>query len=278
MRNFAWIAMLLTLTFGIFVGCSSNDPEPEPEPEPFEAPTSLTFVTYQDSVRLDWNHSPDAADSGFLGYYVYSRIAPLANVDVDSLQDYALFADPIDAGEFSVTGITSSSKHYFGLRAVKVNSGDTTYSPLSVEVNTSPTIWGGGMVYEIGADTVSAVDFSGDAVYEMELIYLNEIDIYLGVDTENNLQWRSPTMFGADWSDRVSQIKPLGTGLFSDFFEAGSGGWLDSSKVDLGKIYAFKTPDNHYVKLIVVDISGIFPDRNVEFEFAYQDVVNYDRF
>ena len=278
MKRFSLLLVIIGI-FGLLVeNCEKSDDPDEAGSGPFDPPSGISFVTYEDSVAISWNHTPDAGDTGFVGYYLYTRIAPLENVETESLFTYRIFDDPVDQAEYTVMETVSTSKHYYGLRSVKIVDAETTYSELSSEVHTSPTLWGGGMVVESDAGSTAGIDFSEDSVHAMTLANLNFVDIYLGVDSENNLQWRSPELYGDDWADRNSAVKVLGTGLFSDFYAAGSDGWLDTVKVDLGKIYAFRTPDNHYVKLIVEDLSGIYPNRTVQFSFAYQDVVNYDRF
>jgi len=283
MRYLAMFAILIILAFGAFLGCSSTDPEPEPEPEVFDPPTSLAYVTYQDSVRLTWNASPDDTDAGFVGYNIYHRVnANFSGLDADSMAAYLVGA-PVVGNETTIVGLASTSKHYFAARAIKINSTDTTLSKNSNTVDTSPTIWFSDTLWEsTGGDSViSAVDFDAQVVYPMDLAYLTFIDLFLGVDDSNYLMLKSPSHFGAEWSSRVAYIKRLGisTDGLAYFGEAGTIGTAKSQILTQpGTTFAVKI-GSHYTKVYFVNfVGGAYPDRGIYFKAAYQEVEGYDHF
>jgi len=283
MRYFVLFTILIVLVLGVFWGCSSTDPEPEPEPEVFDPPTSLAYVTYQDSVALTWNSSPDDTDAGFVGYNIYHRVnANFSGLD-DAEMETHLIGAPVTGNETTISGLSSTSKHYFTARAIKINSTDTTLSSKSNTVDTSPTIWFSDTLWEsTGGDSVfSAVDFDAQVVYSMDLAYLTFIDLYLGVDDSNYLTLKSPSLFGTEWSSRVANIKRLGiaTNGLASFGEAGSIGTSKSQILTQPGTTFTVQIGSHYTKIYFVNfVGGAYPDRGIYFQAAYQEVEGYDHF
>ncbi len=268
----------------IMVFACSKSTEPDPEPEVFDPPTGLSYITYQDSVKLTWNASPDEADSGFAGYKVYHRInADFSTVNIDSMEPY--FTGTIVTGtQTTLTGLSSTSKHYFTTRAIKINGSVTTLSNKSNTVDTSPTIWFSDTLWEsTGGDSIyCAVDFDEQVVYPMDLAYLTFIDLYLGIDDSNYLTLKSPSLFGAEWSSRVANIKRLGIatdGLASFGSTSGGIGTAPSQTLTQpGTSFAIKI-GSHYTKFYFVNfVGGAYPNRGIYFQAAYQEVDDYDRF
>ncbi len=282
MSKFIFPVVVLTTLLMAF-GCSSNDPEPDPEPEVFDPPSNLTFLTYQDSIQLSWVPSPDEGETGFLGYLVYRREnAGFGSVSAEDMPTYLVSTDPIGGVGTTVAGIPSDRKHFFTVRAIKVEGDDTTLSALASTVETSPTIWFSDTVWEEagGAGVICAIDFDNQMVYPMELTYLTQIDIYLGMEDSNRLALRSPHLHGTDWSDREAELKRLGVPLqgLASFNSAGTSGWGDEVLLYPGESYAVKIGSN-YSKIFVQSFtSGVYPNRGIVFSAAYQDVDNYDRF
>jgi hypothetical protein len=282
MHKFKFPLLILAVALIIF-GCSSTDPEPEPEPEVFDPPTSLVYLTYQDSVRLSWTASVDESETGFLGYLVYRREnAGFSGLSNEDLAGYLVSADHIGGVATTITGIPSDRKHFFTVRAIKIVGSDTTLSALANTVDTSPTIWFSDTIWEVagGTGVMCAIDFDNQIVYPMELTYLTQIDIYLGVEDSNRLALKSPSLFGTEWSDRTAEVKRLGVPIagLASFNSAGTTGWTNERLLYPGESYAVKIGSN-YSKIFVEGFtSGVYPNRGIIFSAAYQNVDNYDRF
>ncbi|MCD6501693.1 hypothetical protein J7L01_03755 [bacterium] len=280
MKRFVLVMFILAASVMLIVGCSKST-EPEPEPEVFDPPTGLAYATYQDSIALSWNASPDASEDGFVGYLVYRR----ENAGFSGLSEDDLAAlSPVAVAGITATstGLASDKKHYFAVRAMKIVGAETTMTSLSNTVDTSPTIWFSDTIWEsAGGDSViCAIDFDNQVVYPMELAHLTHIDIYLGVDDSNRLALKSPSTFGTDWSDREAEIKRLGvaTSGLASFTTAGSGGWTDEVTLYPGEAYAIHI-GSHYTKILVENwIGGAYPGRGITFSAAHQDVEDYDHF
>jgi len=283
MRKFAAIMLILLAGLIIFVGCEKKTTEPEPEPETFDPPTGLTYTTFQDSVMLTWNPSPDAGETGFEGYLLYHREnAGFDGLSSEELATYLVSPDPNSGTEITVYGLSSDRKHYFALKSFKVDGGDTSLSSLSGTVNTSPTIWFEDTLWEVagGDSVICAIDFDNQAIYTMDLLHLTHIDIYLGVDDSNRLALKSPSLFGDEWADRETEIKRLGVAVngLASFTSAGTNNWTDEIVLYPGESYAILN-GSHYSKILIENwIGSGYPNRGISFKAAFQDVENYDHF
>lgn len=281
MRKLMFLFIILAASLIIF-GCSSTDPEPEPEV--FDPPTGLTYMTYQDSVKLSWSISPDAGQSGFQGYLIYRREnAGFSGLSDTELEAYLVSSSPVSGTETTITGLASDKIHYFAARAIKVVGGDTTLSNLSGTVDTSPTIWFEDTLWEItgGASVICAIDFDNQVVYPMQLAHLTHIDLYLGVDDSNFLTLKSPSNFGTEWESRVANIKRLGiaTEGLASFGDAGTIGTSTTATLTQpGTTFAIKI-GSHYSKLYFVNfVGGAYPNRGIYFKAAYQEIGDYTHF
>ncbi len=267
-----------------FIGCDSTEPEPEPEPETFDPPTGLAYMTYQDSVKIEWSPSPNAGDAGFQGYLIYRREnAGFSGLSDSELETYLVPSSPVGGVETTIAGLASDRKHYFATRAIKVVDGDTSLSDLSNTVDTSPTIWFEDTLWEVtgGDSVICAIDFDNQVVYPMELTHLTHIDLYLGVDDSNYLTLKSPSHFGTEWESRVANMKRLGiaTDGLASFSDAGTIG--TSTMITLsqpGTSFAVKI-GSHYSKLYFVNfVGGAYPNRGIYFKAAFQEVEDYTHF
>ncbi len=266
------------VAFLVFSGCEQQSTEPEPET--FDPPTDVAYVTYQDSVKITWTASDDEGDSGFAGYLIYRREnAGFSSLSDSAIATYLMFPSPVTGTELMVHGLPSDRMHFFALRSIKITGDDTTLSGLSNSVDTSPTIWFSDTIHEVagGSGVICAIDFDNQLIYPMELTYLNHIDIYLGVNDSARLSLRSPSLYGAEWSGRVAQIKRLG-GMADDVSQydsaGGEDGWASEVEVYPRDIYAVKM-GSHYSK---VYIQSFYGSDGIVFTAAYQDVEDYDHF
>lgn len=282
MNRFLFVSMIF-LAFMISFGCKkSTGPDPEPV-DTLDAPTALQYVTYQDSVKITWTASRDAGKTGFAGYFVYRREnAGFSGLNDSVLATLKITPEPITENQIVVHGLLSERKHYFAVRSVKISGSDTTLSSLSNTVDTSPTIWFSGTLYESagGASALCAIDFDNQIIYEMNLAHLNHIDIYLGVDDSMRLALCSPSRYGTEWTSRVAEIKRLGVGTIglASFQSAGTAGWTNRVTLYPSEVYAIRI-SSHYSKIFIESfVGGVYPNRAITFSAAYQDVENYDHF
>jgi|GEM_PF-2459114 len=284
MKRAILIAFVIVGALVFLLACDKST-DPDPEPETFDPPTNLTYLTYQDSVKLAWNASPDAGDDGFAGYLVY-RNDNLGFAGMTEEQLAGLSPMLVTDVNATMVGLASSIKHFFAVRAIKVEGDDTTLSSLSNAVDTSPTIWFSDTIWEVegGAEALSAIDFRNQRVLPMTGANLTFIDIYLGVDESNDLALKSPRLFPG-WAEggRETYIKLLGVpeegkGL-ATYNTPGTVGTTEM--VILGqpqRIYAIKAGSNYGKLYLVSFVGGAPPTRGIYFEAAFQDVEDYARF
>lgn len=287
MRRRLFAGLLLGILVIIW-GCSETNPV-KPEEE-FAPPRNLTYITDSSSVTLIWQHSPDKNLRDFLGYYVYMATTSIADIDQDSvLRRYLVNRTPLRDTICTVLNLRQGTRYYFHVRSVKgTDTTEYSLSKASNEVDTAPVLIGSGTIYEFRSTlgNPSGFSFAENRAYSMVYTNASHIDIYLGTtrsdDTEGDLVLKSPDLVSStnpDWRTRVTQIKTLGTG-WNNFNATTDAGWNSSryELVSLGRVYAIKTPDNHFVKLEVTNLSGSYPNRTITFRYAYQPITNYTHF
>ncbi|MCK5832506.1 hypothetical protein KAH81_02450 [bacterium] len=282
MRKTLFLLSFCAIIMLVVFGCEKST-DPEPEPEVFDPPTGMVYVTYQDSVKLTWNPSPDEGETGFTGYKIYHRVnADFSGLTSEEMETHYM-GIIVNNTEIVISGLSSVSKHYFTARSIKIEGDDTTLSSNSNTVDTSPTIWFSDTLWEsTGGDSAfSSVDFDAQVVYPMNLAYLTFIDLYLGVDDSNYLTLKSPSLFGTEWATREASVKRLGiaTAGLSSFGSSGTIGTARSQTLTQpGTTFAIKI-GSHYTKFYFVNfVGGAYPDRGIYFQAAYQEVEDYDHF
>ncbi len=286
-----WLGKLLLAVGMIILGLACEGENPVAPSEEFAPPTNLTYITDSSSVTLMWNHSPDNGLDDFLGYFVYVAESSIVSLGADSLLDpYKANREPVTDNSYSVGGLTRGQRYYFHVRAVKgPDTLEYTLSNPTNEVHTSPVLIGTGTLYEFSSPlgNPSGYDFSGSRAYFMVHDNANYIDIYLGTTEEDDgagdLTLKSPHIVQSthpEWESRISYIKSLGTGWdnYNQTADDFSTPEYHYERVYTGRVYAIKTPDNHFVKLEVTGTSGTFPNRTVTFRYAYQEITGYGHF
>ena len=169
-----WGVFILITIFAVILiltGCSKEEEE-TPEPPSITAP-QLTTIAYEESIKVVWDDSPEASESGFKGYYFYVSNTNLSTLSDSELDEYLINTTPELFNEYLLTEYADTALdingiYYFGIRAVRaVESGDTL-SPLRV-VETSPVIIGSGKIFEYSSDSVCAFNFEeGTAINSSE--------------------------------------------------------------------------------------------------------------
>ncbi|MGB9561228.1 MAG: fibronectin type III domain-containing protein [bacterium] len=288
MKRLEVLKVLALFSLVLLTTCTEENPV-KPEEE-FAPPRNLTYITDSTSVRLIWQHSTSRNLEDFLGYFVYVATQSIASIDQDSiLRRYLVNRTPLRDTTCVVTNLQRGTRYYFHVRAVKgTDTTEYALSRASNEVDTAPVLIGSGTLYEFSSTlgNPSGFSFAENRAYSMVYTNASHIDIYLGTtqsdDSAGDLVLKSPDLVQsahAEWDTRVSQIKSLGTG-WENFNQTTDAGWSANryELVSLGRVYAIKTPDNHYVKLEITNMSGSFPNRTVTFRYAYQPITNYGHF
>jgi len=278
------VFLTLLLAVSVFVlSCEEVTTKP---PTEFAPPSNLQIVAIGvNSVQLAWSPSPDAGLDDFGGYIIYSSPGISYRDSLETSIPASVRRDTVAKSTTAVTiaGLSQNQKYFFHVRGFKTN-GDVTIG--SNEVNAAPRPEGTVMLYEFASELgfPSAFDFDqGEAV---SMVWANKdlIDIYLGTsdaqDQEGLLWIKSPHLVSSanDWTERTSLIKILGTGPFDSYTSVTDEDWTDHAEVQQGTVIAVKTPDNRYAKIKITGYLGQFPNRTVQFQWAYQPIPNYPRF
>ncbi len=284
MKKIFTIGMII-LGLLILIGCEESPDEPEPE-IPSRQPENLSYVTYEDSVRLIWNSAEAETLNDFVGYNVYFQaIYSIVDRTPDSLPvpDNHTF---ITETEHVVHGLTAGTRYYFHVRGIWGSVVDTATSR---EVETSPVIEGIDTVWEYDSDRYSAFYFAGGHPLSMSSTLAESIDVYLDIDTTTNRRvLRSPHLVEnyhdvspGVWDDRRTQIDRLGDGDWRDFNVHSDANWGSyQEEVTAGaQVFAIHNEvNNYYVKMVIETPGGTPPNRFIVFRYAYQPKTGYDRF
>ncbi|MBN2543867.1 fibronectin type III domain-containing protein [bacterium] len=276
------ILLLSLVCFLLFyLGCSEDD-----TPEPADTnPRNLAYVTYADSVKLTWSHCEASSENDFMGYFIFVENHSIVSDDTSELPDP--YNGTAELGtEMMVDGLVLGSKYFFHVRAAFGTAGDYTLGDPSNEVETAPVIVGYDTLYEFAsAANPSGYYFEGGHPVNMISEYAESIDIYL--DTLNNRRaFKSPHLVPTEhpelWEERVSEVLLLGEGSFNNFNVFRDANWDgDNYEVEItvsSQVFTIKTPNNHYVKLIIVSTFNEAPNRAIGFRYAYQPIVGYQKF
>ncbi|MBN1756206.1 fibronectin type III domain-containing protein [bacterium] len=274
-------AFLLALLLGMLIlfGCS------EEAEEPLDTnPRNLDYITYDDSVGLSWDHCEAYSESDFLGYFVFMANVSLLGYAVDTLPE-PYNSDPVTASEIRVDSLEQGTKYYFHIRSAFGTYDAYTLGDPSNEVQTSPIVFGMDTLYEFDSPDPSAYYFEGQHRLSMNHIYSDSIDLFLGTDGSGNLAFKSPHIVDTDhpeyWEERITQIKKLGSGNWLEYNQTLDSGWNANYFETIGlsgEVFVVKTPNNHFVKVVISGSSGTTPNRMVEFRFAFQPRVGYNHF
>lgn len=278
MRFTIFSVTLILLSLAIFVGCSKE--EEAPEPPSITAP-QMTTIAYTDSIKVVWEDSPEAGESGFEGYYFYVSNTDLSDLSESELDTYLFNTTPELFNEYLLTDyggapLEINAIYYFGIRAVRAVDGRDTLSPLRV-TETSPVIVGSGRVYEYSSDSVCAFNFEqGVAITSSETS--PEPDFYLDDYPEgaSGLAIKSPHLAGDVWTGLQSQFKTLGTGNLDDYPETDDTDFADFVDVTT-KVCAIRSVGNNYIKFQGT-FGGIAPNRYIDFTYKFQTRANYPHF
>ncbi len=278
-----WGILILVIVFAataIFIGCSKEEETP-PEPPSITAP-QLTTIAYTDSIKVVWEDSPEADESGFKGYYFYAANTDLSGLSESELDSFLISSTPELFNEYLLpdygdTSLDINGIYYFGIRAVRtVDSGDTL-SPLRI-VETSPVIIGSGKIFEYSSDSACAFNFAESTAITSSETSPNP-DFYLdtcSVCSVSGYAVKSPHLSTSAWTGECG-FKLLGTGDPDNFSDTDDSGMSDYYEISM-QVYAIKTSTNYFVKMWVTGFGGEFPNKYIEFKYKYQTKVSYPHF
>ena len=256
-------------------GCSDST-----KPDVFDPPGDMKVINGDLSVALGWSASADEGKTGFSHYNVYKGTTSLLSVSASELAAHKIAT--VNKGVYAYTDALQANgvRYYYHVRSEK---DDGTLSGPSDEVQGAGRIEGTGkIIEEFDSAGDSGFDFSTGETVSLKASNpnrFNDTDIYLGTTAENDtstaaLALKSPELLARlgndEWISKDSDVKLLGTDFDIPTTEAPGAGWANSQNVVEGNVYAIKTPTGNYVKMKILDITGLAGDRKITFKYAYQ--------
>jgi len=244
-------------------------------------------------IDLRWKASQDDGAEGWRGYEVYQSTRSFAGIPAESLDAYRITPEPQLSNSFRAAGLVRGHIYWFRVGSVRGWEGRTERSPLTAEADAAPRPEWNKQVQEIGNPSgVQGIDLSSGEVRRLDpadASALAAFDLYFGttdpfdgpgppgslagprLKSVSELANRNPA-----WAARVVQIKYLGTNW--EVPAIVDDGW--SREVDLfeGAVYAVKTPEGNYAKILVSSLTGeVSPYRQLSLKWAYQTVRGYPK-
>lgn len=255
-------------------------------------PGALSAVAGTSIVDLQWQPSPDDGAPGWLGYEIYRSPRPFDQVPAESL-DVLLVGGPETGQQYRAAGLTRGVQYWFAIRSLRGWEDRSEKSALSASAEAIPRPeWNkqiqeirhplGGQAFDLSTGSVVPLDPSDPSGRFSRDLYFGTSDpLDLGgegglaagprLKSVSALANRDPL-----WAQRRVLVKRIGTswqtGPITD------DGWSEEVDLELGAVYAIKTPEGNYAKLLVADLQGaISPYRQLTVKWAYQLVPGYPR-
>jgi len=298
----------------IAAGCNSDNPVVPPAE--LAPPTSVTAVTGEDTIVLNWASSPFSGSDKFRGYNVYADTISIAAVSDTSnaafLEARMVNIQAITANTFTVFALTSGAaltqgkKYYLHVRTLR---DDGRLSVASNEIDTSPRPEGDNgtnpdlLMFDFSAETTSRSGYGWERdtgrgfAYATAQANQSLIDIFMveeptSSDNGSLLQSPAQAQFTSGWPVRhVTKFKDLGGG--SAAWNAGiapdpATEMTETVKVVLDHTYALYLYDKYWAKLRVTKFDknvsvpktggGTAALNRIGFTFAFQLIDDYGRF
>lgn len=250
-------------------------------------PDTLRFINGSNVIELSWPESRDAGDENWRGYEVFAAERSMDGLPEDSLLLYRVTFDPIERLSHRITSVALGVERYYAIRSRRDYGGFVERSASGPEIATAPRLdgFGGAPLYEIrsrrGAKGIHLPDGS---VAPVDDAAVTRVDLYLGTsDPQDNggaLTLKSP--------DRLSYRDPAWAGRVTGFFDL-EGDWsvpvppedaplVREIAVVKDAVIGVVTPEGHFGKLRVLELSGSPPERRLEYQWAWQPIPGYPRF
>lgn len=270
-----------SILFLLFLISGCKEETTPPPPETISPPSTLTYITWDDSIKFMWSKAPEHSKDGFLGYSFYSANSPITNATPESLLNtYLLNETPVLDTFHVLRGLTSMYRYYFAVKSVRTIDGQTRYSSL-VSANSSPVIIGEDTIWQNGSTVgASSYNFANGMRRWISDTMSLEIppDIYFDTSsTDQGYALKSPHLLGGVLESQITHIKLLGSGNIDNFPETDDVGWSSIQDASM-KVFAIKTVSQNYVKFEITGFGGSSPNRYITFRYKYQNIPNYPHF
>lgn len=259
-------------------------------------PTALLASAGTSICDLRWTASgDDGADSTWRGYEIYQAPRSFAGIPPDSVAAYRI-AGPITGASYRASGLARGTIYHFCVGAVRAWAGYEERSSLTPDVDIAPRAeWtkqlqeirnpAGGLAIDLSAGEVRPVDpagASGNAVFAVDL-YLGTSDPLDGpgpasdpaaprIKSVSLLANRNP-----EWARHRVWVKRLGSDW--SVSTVSDDGWGEEADLEPGGVYAVKTTERNFAKLLVADLpTAVSPYRQLTVKWAYQSIPGYPGF
>lgn len=258
-------------------------------------PDSVALVNAGSLFTLSWRKSPDDGITHWAGYEIFVADRSLLGLSETELLPYRLHDEPWTAPELTTRvsrlrdgrPLRVGTKYYAHVRSLRRWDGKDERSLPSAELDLSPRPeWilaefserrhlNGGLALDLSAGRgrlLDPADASGVA----------ERDVYLDGGREDGtgpLEMRSVSLLAGEnpgWGARVSLLKRIAGGR--DVSTTTDDGWATTVAVEAGAVYAVKTPEGNFAKVVVSDVAGFAPNRHAHVFWAYQTIPGYPSF
>jgi hypothetical protein len=255
------------------------------------APDSLRATAGASIADLFWRASPDEGIEGWLGYEIYRATRSFDTVPAESLDAYRITPEPLAATSYRVAGLLRGVIYRFRVGAVRGWDERVERSPLAPQAEAAPRPEWTRQVQELlNPIGVQGIDLSRGEVRRIDPADASSMaafDLYFGTsdpldgpgppETPAGPRLKSVSLLAARnpaWAPRLVLLKRLGTSW--EIPPVTDDGW--SEEVDLvpGAVYAVKTPEGNYAKILVATLVGeVSPYRQLSLHWAYQTIPGY---
>jgi len=257
-----------------------------------EPPDSLTGAAGSSIIDLRWKPSFDDGVAWWKGYEVYRAERSFDGIPADSLDAYRL-PGFVTESSFRVANLTRGQRYWFRVGAVRGWEDHLERSPLTAQFDHAPRpeftreigeLWqaGGGDGLDLSSGWVRALDpddASGLPLVDAYLGTADPLDGAGGGEEPAPLRLKSVSALAnrnPAWAARGVGLKRLGTNW--DVGPIADDGWGESVDVVEGAVYALKTPEGNFAKLLVIEVHGlVHPYRRVTIRWAYQLLADYPK-
>lgn len=209
MRNFAWVAMLISLAFGVFVGCGSNDPEPEPEIEYYtgwavgQHSGSFGLIYHTANSGTTWTQQGDASQIPCFSLNDVVAVENLVAWTVgESEGGYAVILKTTDGGNSWVRTGSASELPNIELAGVDASSAQTAWAAGDSGIVLKTTD-GGDTWVNLSPDIPSSVIFAMIDALGEDILWAGGEDYA----DDTHVAYRS-TDGGSTWVDALEGLFP----------------------------------------------------------------------
>jgi hypothetical protein len=259
------------------------------------APTVLIASAGTSIADLRWTASPDDGSDAWQGYEIFAATRSFERIPPDSVSAYRI-AGPITESSFRASGLMRGTIYYFRVGALRAWEGREERSSLTPEIDLAPRAeWtkqlqevqnpAGGLAIDLSSGEVRPLDpadVSGNAVFARDL-YFGTSDPLDGpgpASAPATPRIKSVSLLAnrnAEWARHRVWLKRLGSDW--SVSTVSDDGWGEQADLEHGAVYAVKTPEGNFSKLLVADLPvAISPYRQLTMKWAFQSIPGYPRF